>query len=299
LQLGGDTLISETADTYHYGYYWQALDNTSIQVVRQKDDYAGLQLRVRIWVVTNVDFDSGWVHLSTKETRTLDHKLGGDPDDYVVDMEFKASNIGINKQYYGLNTSYSKSGGDTLQEWGANWHGLTNQSINVYRGEHEFQAYSVRVRIWRVTDVNFDSGWQTIVPGGQVFLSHNLGGPWNDFYVDLQFKHNGAGNVHQIYYGGDIEAHSGNIYDRGAWFESLDSSHVIVSRAAEDTLVHEVRVRIWENPTPKYDSGWQAIAKGETITLNHNLKGFSDFYFVDLQSKDSISIAQDGYGVNH
>ena len=39
-------------------------------------------------------------------------------------------------------------------------------------------------------------------------------------------------------------------------------------------------------PRPAYDSGWQPIAKGGQVVLNHNLGGNRDNYVVDLQFKN-------------
>ena len=39
-------------------------------------------------------FDSGWLSIAEHEARTLDHGIGGDADDYVVDLQFRDSTFG-------------------------------------------------------------------------------------------------------------------------------------------------------------------------------------------------------------
>ena len=51
-------------------------------------------------------------------------------------------------------------------------------------------------------------------------------------------------------------------------------------------------------PRPAYNSGWQSISKGSTITLTHNIGGTLDNYVVDMQfrAKSSAGINNWGYG---
>ncbi len=121
------------------------------------------------------------------------------------------------------------------------------------------QIDSVQVRIWRIKHVDYDSGWRDISMGSQEIFNHNLGGPWNDYYIDLQFKDNGIIGTHQIDYGGNQEYFSDSFFMRGAWLDHTDSSQVIVKRGKDDSGVDNVRVRIWANPAPKYDSGWRSL----------------------------------------
>ena len=51
---------------------------------------------------------------------------------------------------------------------------------------------------------------------------------------------------------------------------------------------------IWVAPRADYDSGWQAVGRGEAKLFRHNLGGNRGDYVVDLQFKDT----DDGYGVN-
>jgi hypothetical protein len=79
-------------------------------------------------------FDSGWEHINKGERYYLNHDIGGNPDTYVVDIEFKSTDDGINKMC-------TNSGG-------VGWFGLTNKQIGVYRGPDDDHAQYVRVRIW-------------------------------------------------------------------------------------------------------------------------------------------------------
>lgn len=277
------------------GYYWYNLNAASISVKRYNEDFSAVQVRVRIWVVPDADYDSGWKPIETTKELSLDHNLKGNPDDYVVDIQFNnLGGLGINNCKYGMDTFFKDGVAITTQ--GAAWQKLTSNAIEVFRAENDINAFRVRVRIWRVTNSNYDSGWQKISKGTSVNLPHDLGGPWNDFIVDLQFKHNGQFGVHQISYGGD-EVFFGDTYTQfGAWLDTLNNHQMNIQRGADDTNVDEVKVRIWANPEPKYDSGWKNIVKGEILTLKHDLGGIPDYYVVDMQFKDTSEDKVNGHG---
>lgn len=86
-------------------------------------------------------FNSGWVDMPLFGLVTLTHDIGGDVDDYVVDLQFKndegmISNVRIGGDHSG-----------TIDA-GAWWHQLTNTEISVSRGGDEGAADFIRVRIW-------------------------------------------------------------------------------------------------------------------------------------------------------
>ena len=95
-------------------------------------------------------FDSGWVAIPggglVSNTITIQHNVGGNPDDYFVDVQFRNSG-GIHHAGYG---------GDWVERGrcpnchvtGAYWHSLTNQSIQVTRYEDDEAVEEARVRIW-------------------------------------------------------------------------------------------------------------------------------------------------------
>jgi hypothetical protein len=83
-------------------------------------------------------FDSGWVSISPGQSIGLTHGIGGDVDDYVVDMTFDDSFWGVNAVFFG-------GGADHL---GARWQGLTDERITVHRLRDDENAEQVRIRIW-------------------------------------------------------------------------------------------------------------------------------------------------------
>ncbi|NIP25019.1 MAG: hypothetical protein GWN67_11990 [Phycisphaerae bacterium] len=89
------------------------------------------------------DYDSGWKHTDESEylTWTLTHSLGGDVDNYVVDLQFKEDgDNGIH--HWGYGTKYG-----ALMNLGAFWENLTSQNITVH-AESSTNIDYIRVRIW-------------------------------------------------------------------------------------------------------------------------------------------------------
>ena len=88
-------------------------------------------------------YDSGWVAIGKGKTLTLPHNLGGDPDNYIVDLQFYDDD-----EYYGRNQrGYGMYEYD--DEWrGACWFSLTDEEIKIERREWDFWADRIRVRIW-------------------------------------------------------------------------------------------------------------------------------------------------------
>ena len=90
-------------------------------------------------------YDTGWVPLLQGQDLLCIHNLGGNVDNYVVDLTFKSSYAGINNERIGSDSYHS------VDEWktvGARWRELTTSSIIVHRGEEDGYAPEVRVRIW-------------------------------------------------------------------------------------------------------------------------------------------------------
>lgn len=89
------------------------------------------------------DYDSGWVTIAADETLTLSHNLGGNVDNYVVDMQFKNTTgvAGINQLFVG---------GDHFYDLylGASWRNLTSSSIEVVRNGNDVLINRIRIRIW-------------------------------------------------------------------------------------------------------------------------------------------------------
>lgn len=97
-------------------------------------------------------YDSGWTTAPGSPTwmQTFFHNLGGDTDDYVVDVQFKdtrpAGSLGIHQAAYGGDADDIMWGG----MWGAWWCNLTTSQIEVWWGSQDQAVGQVRVRIWRI-----------------------------------------------------------------------------------------------------------------------------------------------------
>jgi hypothetical protein len=289
---GGDQLDASTVR----GFYWYGLNITTITVHRGLSELYSEQVRVRIWMVPSAHYDSGWATLGAG-IYTREHDLGGDPDDYIVYLEMFAPGYGVNHIGYGLDL-WSESSGD-LNARGTQWRELTSEHIRVYLTGEVGDATTVRVRIWRAPAPDYDSGWVDMSQGSSTTLAHNLGGPWNDYLVDLQFTDtDGTAGVNQRGYGYDAYYLGGSWYYQGGFWRSLNSSEVTLFRASDDDFADQMRVRIWASSQPKYDSGWQPVDRGATQTLTHDLGGDPDTYVVDLQFKDTLADGLVGHGVN-
>jgi len=87
-------------------------------------------------------YDSDWQAINQSQALTLTHSIGGDPDNYVVDLQFYNSSSGRNQQSYGRDED--ELGNDR----GTEWRSLTNSQITVFRWPNDTAADSIRVRIW-------------------------------------------------------------------------------------------------------------------------------------------------------
>ena len=306
----GAASFNGTREDDRVAAYWRTLTNSTITVFRRaEDDYAS-QVRIRIWVRPRATYDSGWVALNQDQSRTLQHRIGGDPDNYVVDMQYRASDVnGTNLRYYG-GADFGASVGAGHSEddrVSAYWRTLTSQSIIVYRRPEDTYADKVRIRIWhywRLPRPDYDSGWVPLSPGASATtLHHNLGGDADDYLVHMDYWSSGSG-INQRYYGGSdfgAKAFSGtkNNHRTAAYWRSLTNSTIAVFRRDEDEYAAKVRVRIWRAPRPDYNSGWTALGAGAAATsLAHNLRGSVYDYLVDMQYKaaDANGINQRYYG---
>jgi len=92
------------------------------------------------------DYDSGWQNISSGWSRCFGHDLGGNPDDYVVELKFQDVVGGeIHHTFYGCAYYYHI----TNQIYGAYWYDLTHERICVFRGDHDTKVTQVRIRIWK------------------------------------------------------------------------------------------------------------------------------------------------------
>lgn len=267
-----------SVDYYMSGAYWYALTDSSIKVERMGSSSLIAEYRVRIWKIEVANYDSGWVNMAQGESKVFNHNIGGlNTDDYVVYMEFlDLETYGIHQYLYGGTRDYM------FEEYGANWSHLTTTGISVNRKAADSVVDQVRIRIWRMGHPDYDTGWQVKMDMEDTFkdFEHNLGGPWNDYVVDMQFKDDTTG-VHQLYYG--FDAYS----EEGGYWAGLDATQITFHVGFGDYKLDQYRIRIWKCSAPKYDSGWTSVSGGSYEYLTHNLGGNLDDYVVDMEFKDS------------
>jgi hypothetical protein len=221
-----------------YGAHWQNLTDTTIQVVRRKDDTFADQVRVDVWLPDPPVWDSGWVDIASGTLETLTHELGGNVDDYTVGLWFMDTTpggVGINTRCYGGLEAAS-------QIRGAAWQNLTDTAIDVLRYPNDGWADRVRVRIFIPDPPAWDSGWVDIAPGTAEILTHSLGGNPNRYVVRGWQKDtdDGIGINHR--FAGGFEA-GGSFF--GANWENLTDTTINFFRRPDDWVADQVRVRIW------------------------------------------------------
>lgn len=97
-------------------------------------------------------YDSGWVSLTPDVGISLYHNLGGNVENYVVDMMFRKSigggayqihNVGLGHDFFDYDKQYYDGNGS-----GAHYRYLDNSRLIVERGAVDWHCEQVRVRIW-------------------------------------------------------------------------------------------------------------------------------------------------------
>ena len=82
------------------------------------------------------DYDSKWTSINTGIDKEFVHELGGNPDDYVVDLQFMDDIFyDVNQIYYGGNLSYETDG--SIFREGAFWSILDASTVNLIRQEKD------------------------------------------------------------------------------------------------------------------------------------------------------------------
>jgi hypothetical protein len=90
-------------------------------------------------------YDSGFLtYTDGGETKTLNHNIGGDPEDYVVDVQCKYAADGLAHNYY---ISREVDGSNV---YGVTWDNLQSNSIVVTRWDDDPFCDSIKVRIWEI-----------------------------------------------------------------------------------------------------------------------------------------------------
>jgi hypothetical protein len=215
------------------------------------------------------DWSSGWVTIPLGTCSVFNHNVGGDVDDYAVDLWFwdLDDGWGLNRRYYG---GAEESGAS----YGVHWQGLTANTIRVCRGSSDDAADRVRIQVWDPpADPDYDSGWTDINQGQTIIFPHNVGITHTDLTVGLTFSHTTWG-IHNIGYGGLAVDTLTEMW--GAHWHNLTDNAVRVTRHPDDPNIQQVRVIVVRGDTPHYDSledvgGWQPIATGRPFTFTHNL----------------------------
>ncbi len=236
---------------------------------------------------------SGWVTIAAGSNQVFTHSLGHSPEQLAVELWFNDTmgGLGINRGYYG---GLEDSG----QWYGAHWHHLTSNAIQVFRQPDDDAAYQVLVWVWVVPPPDYDSGWTDIAPGATLPFTHNLGITATDLTVGLWFSGTTWG-INQYSYGG-LSVDTPVTHTLGAFWHNLTGNSVRVTRFAGDLNVDQVRVVVVHGDPPAYDSlatrGWQAIDPGSSFTFAHGLNWAPEMLLVQGECLDT---SPGGLGIHH
>jgi len=89
---------------------------------------------------------------------------------------------------------------------------------------------------------NYDSGWTSITQDSSHTFTHNIGGNTDNYVVDMQFRYSDTNpEPHQTFYGGFLSPYGW----LGCYWEFLTNTEITVTRREDDTVAHQVRIRIW------------------------------------------------------
>jgi hypothetical protein len=227
----------------YLGADWERLTSNTIQVSRLANDTAADKVRVMVWVPsTRPDYDSGWVGINPGENQTFNHNLGVAADDLTVSLWFSGTSgsppFGIHQIAYG-----SKS---IAGSWvGANWHHLTNNSVQVVRRANDPFVAQVRVLVSHADPPAYDSGWRTIQQAEALTLTHALNWSPDMLIARGECRDLGLG-IHQFLAGGNHSPGPVLAGWHGANLQNLTSNTVTIFRWDNDTVCPQVRVRITE-----------------------------------------------------
>jgi len=239
---------------------------------------------------TTTSWSSGWVDIATDTATTFIHNLGGNPDDYAVELWFRDTDTGG----IGIN-SFAAGGMEASGNlWGAHWQELTDTTIRVVRRKDDIFADQVRVRVWIPDPPVWDSDWVSIATDELRSLTHSVGGNVDDYVVGLWFKDTTPGGI-----GVNVRCYGGLEADgqrQGAAWQNLTNTTIDVLRYPNDDWADQVRVRIFVPDQPDWDSGWATVATDTARTFSHGLGGNPGLYLVRAWQRDT---SQGGIGINH
>jgi len=92
---------------------------------------------------------------------------------------------------------------------------------------------------------DFDSGWVSMGQNSSVTLYHYLSENPDDYFVDLQFKDDGAYGINNIYIGGDNYMAAPGFLHYGGHYSNLTDTSIEIYRKYNDKYADFFRVRIW------------------------------------------------------
>ena len=247
---------------------------------------------------------SGWKDISPGDIEPFTHSLGGNLEDYAVELWFKDTdgNLGINRFGYGGLVAGT-------QGLGAHWQHLTTDTVQVFRGPQDVVADQVRINVWihHTSTQAYSSTWVTIDPGKTEIFTHGLAVTATDLTVNLWFSSTDLG-IHHFAYGGlSVNPLSRTL---GAFWRNLTNNTIQVHRFVSDTVVEQVRVEVVAaDEPPDYDSlvalgGWQPLTPGSPFVFTHNLGWSTDMLIIQGECRDatgpnSLGIHQKFAGGNH
>lgn len=90
-------------------------------------------------------YDSGWRDVAAASCVGLNHNLGGNVDNYVVDLQLKKTAGGTS---LGVNNSGIGGDNDGASARGGSWQNLTSTGIEICRWYGDVSTNQLRVRIW-------------------------------------------------------------------------------------------------------------------------------------------------------
>jgi hypothetical protein len=240
------------------GFYWHDLTNLAITLKVRNEEWANSQLRVRIWIDSHPDFDSGWQLISPGDTGPLLHNVGGKAEDYIVDLQFMdISTWRPHQMLYGGvhfgNKTYS--GSVDGQEWGAYWHSLTNTSANVVRMPQDQLVWLFRGRIFKRPKPAYDSGWLSPSQATGIFISLPFDTENKVVYYEQKDTANGGLGINHAYYGSFFIGSTGH----GSYWDNFYDQHITSYRLAGDEVADQIRIRIYDPGVKSLPGTWMLL----------------------------------------
>jgi hypothetical protein len=221
-------------------------------------------------------YDSGWDWLGTRVdpiSVVYTHNLGGSPNDYLVELQCRDNTA--------LGTYDCTDDGFNVQ---AHWYGLTTTTVSVYVIGGSQPDY-LRVRIY--TDAPaYDSGWDVLGTRPDpisVNFPHNLGGNQNDYLVSLECWDNTTLGIYDC---------TDQAFNVQAHWRALTNT-AVEAYVVSGTQPDYVRLRIYIDASPAYDSGWYPLGTRPdpiSVDFTHNLGGNQNDYLVEMKCWDNTAI---------